>query len=54
MLFPTTRVASYPQPEWLMDREKLAKRFSGDRVIFQRREASSSDCTIRGWIESAC
>jgi 5-methyltetrahydropteroyltriglutamate--homocysteine methyltransferase len=27
MLFPTTLVGSYPQPEWLIDREKLAKRF---------------------------
>ena len=27
MLFPTTLVGSYPQPGWLIDREKLAKRF---------------------------
>ena len=27
MLFPTTRVGSYPQPEWLIDRVKLAGRF---------------------------
>ena len=27
MLFPTTLVGSYPQPEWLIDRSKLAKRF---------------------------
>ena len=27
MLFPTTLVGSYPQPEWLIDRAKLAKRF---------------------------
>ena len=26
MLFPTTLVGSYPQPEWLIDRDKLAKR----------------------------
>ena len=26
MLFPTTLVGSYPQPEWLIDREKLAGR----------------------------
>jgi 5-methyltetrahydropteroyltriglutamate--homocysteine methyltransferase len=26
MLFPTTLVGSYPQPEWLIDREKLSKR----------------------------
>src|SRR6059036_1663998 len=27
MLFPTTLVGSYPQPEWLIDRRKLADRF---------------------------
>jgi 5-methyltetrahydropteroyltriglutamate--homocysteine methyltransferase len=27
ILFPTTLVGSYPQPEWLIDREKLAGRF---------------------------
>jgi 5-methyltetrahydropteroyltriglutamate--homocysteine methyltransferase len=27
MLFPTTLVGSYPQPEWLIDRESLAGRF---------------------------
>jgi 5-methyltetrahydropteroyltriglutamate--homocysteine methyltransferase len=27
MLLPTTLVGSYPQPDWLIDREKLAKRF---------------------------
>jgi len=27
MLFPTTLVGSYPQPEWLIDRRKLAERF---------------------------
>src|SRR3989304_3460127 len=26
MLFPTTLVGSYPRPDWLIDREKLAKR----------------------------
>ena len=26
MLFPTTLVGSYPQPDWLIDREKLTKR----------------------------
>src|ERR1700752_2739911 len=26
-LFPTTLVGSYPQPEWLIDRQKLAGRF---------------------------
>src|SRR2546426_7023828 len=27
MLFPTTLVGSYPQPEWLIDRKQLAGRF---------------------------
>jgi 5-methyltetrahydropteroyltriglutamate--homocysteine methyltransferase len=27
MLFPTTLVGSYPQPDWLIDRQKLAARF---------------------------
>src|SRR5512136_2603487 len=27
MLFPTTLVGSYPQPDWLIDRTKLAGRF---------------------------
>jgi 5-methyltetrahydropteroyltriglutamate--homocysteine methyltransferase len=27
VLFPTTIVGSYPQPDWLIDREKLAQRF---------------------------
>jgi 5-methyltetrahydropteroyltriglutamate--homocysteine methyltransferase len=27
MMFPTTLVGSYPQPEWLIDRKKLAGRF---------------------------
>ena len=26
-LFPTTLVGSYPQPDWLIDRKKLAGRF---------------------------
>ena len=26
-LLPTTLVGSYAQPDWLIDREKLAKRF---------------------------
>src|SRR5688572_22975173 len=28
LLFPTTLVGSYPQPEWLIDRKKLAGRFT--------------------------
>jgi 5-methyltetrahydropteroyltriglutamate--homocysteine methyltransferase len=27
MLFPTTLIGSYPQPEWLIDRQRLAARF---------------------------
>src|ERR1051325_7365731 len=27
MLLPTSLVGSYPQPDWLIDRKKLAKRF---------------------------
>ena len=27
MLFPTTLVGSYPQPEWLIDRKRLAEKF---------------------------
>ena len=27
MLFPTTLVGSYPQPDWLIDRAQLASRF---------------------------
>src|ERR671915_1557411 len=27
LLFPTTLVGSYPQPDWLIDRKKLAGRF---------------------------
>jgi len=32
MLFPTTLVGSYPQPEWLIDRKRLAGRFSASRA----------------------
>ena len=27
MLFPTTLVGSFPQPDWLIDRDQLGKRF---------------------------
>ena len=42
MLFPTTIVGSFPQPDWLIDREKLAGRvlgeatFSGTYTLNQR------------------
>jgi hypothetical protein len=29
MLLPTSLVGSYPQPEWLIDREKLSKHVRG-------------------------
>ena len=27
MLFPTSLVGSYPQPDWLIDRKRLGDRF---------------------------
>ena len=44
MLFPTTLVGSYPQPEWLIDREKLAGRFP-PRVV----PASCGASPSRSW-----
>src|ERR1700749_1597735 len=32
MLFPTSLVGSYPQPDWLIDREKLSKQVPRVRV----------------------
>jgi methionine synthase II (cobalamin-independent) len=32
LLFPTTLVGSFPQPEWLIDRARLAGRFSAARA----------------------
>ena len=32
MLFPTSLVGSYPQPDWLIDRERLAHRGGGCHV----------------------
>ena len=29
-ILPTTLVGSYPQPDWLIDRAKLAGRFVGE------------------------
>jgi 5-methyltetrahydropteroyltriglutamate--homocysteine methyltransferase len=52
MLLPTSLVGSYPQPEWLIDRAKLAKkvpRVRADdlwRVAPQELEAAQDDATI--------
>lgn len=52
MLFPTSLVGSYPQPEWLIDREKLSKQVPRVRVdelwLIDRdwREQAQDDATI--------
>jgi 5-methyltetrahydropteroyltriglutamate--homocysteine methyltransferase len=52
MLLPTTLVGSYPQPEWLIDREKLSKQVPRIRVddlwliAADRRETAQDDATI--------
>jgi 5-methyltetrahydropteroyltriglutamate--homocysteine methyltransferase len=53
MLFPTTIVGSYPQPDWLIDREKLAARFPPRvraqelwRVAEPYREQAWDDATL--------
>ena len=53
MLFPTTLVGSYPQPEWLIDRKKLAGRFPPRvrakelwRVPEQYLEEAQDDATL--------
>jgi 5-methyltetrahydropteroyltriglutamate--homocysteine methyltransferase len=53
MLFPTTLVGSYPQPEWLIDRKKLAGRFPPRvrakelwRVPEALLEAAQNDATL--------
>ena len=53
MLFPTTLVGSYPQPEWLIDRQKLAGRFPPRtrarelwRVVPEHLEEAQNDATI--------
>src|SRR5512139_2460788 len=53
MLFPTTIVGSFPQPEWLIDREKLAGRFPPRvrakelwRIPPQYLEQAQNDATI--------
>src|SRR5918911_5490752 len=53
MLFPTTLVGSYPQPEWLIDRAKLAKQMPPRvraqelwRIAPEFLEAAQDDATI--------
>ena len=46
-LFPTTLVGSYPQPDWLIDREKLAGRFP------PRVRAKELWRVARRWLEQA-
>ena len=53
MLFPTTIVGSFPQPEWLIDRDKLAGRFPPRvrarelwRIPPQYLEQAQNDATI--------
>src|SRR6202000_3145707 len=53
MLFPTTIVGSYPQPEWLIDRGRLAGRFPPRvrarelwRVPAEHLEEAQNDATI--------
>jgi 5-methyltetrahydropteroyltriglutamate--homocysteine methyltransferase len=52
MLLPTSLVGSYPQPDWLIDRERLSKDVprirAGDlwRVGAERLEAAQDDATI--------
>ena len=52
MLFPTSLVGSYPQPDWLIDREKLSKQVPRVRVddmwlvAPDKLEAAQDDATI--------
>jgi 5-methyltetrahydropteroyltriglutamate--homocysteine methyltransferase len=52
MLFPTSLVGSYPQPEWLIDRDKLSKqvpRVRADdlwRIAPDKLEAAQDDATL--------
>src|SRR5713226_1409615 len=52
-LFPTTLVGSYPQPDWLIDRQKLAKEMPARvraqqlwRVAPESLEQAQDDATI--------
>jgi 5-methyltetrahydropteroyltriglutamate--homocysteine methyltransferase len=52
MLLPTSLVGSYPQPEWLIDRQRLSKQVPRVRaddlwlIAADRREAAQDDATI--------
>src|SRR5436305_4430118 len=52
MLFPTSLVGSYPQPEWLIDRDKLSKQVPRVRaddlwlVAPDKLEAAQDDATL--------
>src|SRR6202167_6565946 len=52
MLLPTSLVGSYPQPDWVVDRERVAEDLprirAGDlwRVDSERLEAAQDDATI--------
>src|ERR1700757_4106780 len=52
MLLPTSLVGSYPQPDWLIDRDKLSKQVPRVRaddlwlVAPEKREAAQDDATI--------
>src|SRR5262249_61637311 len=52
MLFPTSLVGSYPQPEWLIDRDRLSKQVPRVRVddlwlvAPDKLEAAQDDATI--------
>ncbi len=53
MLLPTSLVGSYPQPEWLIDREKLSKQVPRVRMTDlwlipeSHLEAAQDDATLR-------
>src|SRR6201993_2162696 len=52
MLFPTSLVGSYPQPEWLIDRDRLSKQVPRVRaddlwlIARDKLEAAQDDATI--------
>ena len=52
MLLPTTLVGSYPQPDWLIDRERLSKQVPRIRardlwrIEPDRLEAAQDDATL--------
>ena len=61
MLFPTSLVGSYPQPEWLIDRKKLAGRFPPRvratelwRVAPQWLEQAQDDATLLATFTQHC